>query len=46
MDATINLIRKSGGIVEDILFLINLTYLPGEKKIKGLGYNVISVLDL
>jgi adenine phosphoribosyltransferase len=46
MDATINLIKKSGGIVEDILFLINLTYLPGEKRIKELGYNVISVLDL
>ena len=46
MDATINLIKKSGGVIEDVLFLVNLTYLPGEKKIKELGYNVISVLDL
>ncbi len=46
MEATINLIEKSGGIVDDILFLINLTYLPGEKKIKELGYNVISLIDL
>ncbi len=46
MEATINLIKKSGGVVEDILFLINLTYLPGEEKIKKLGYNVVSVLDL
>ncbi len=46
MEATINLIKKSGGIVEDILFLINLTYLPGKEKIEKLGYNVVSILDL
>jgi adenine phosphoribosyltransferase len=46
MEATINLIKKSGGIVDDILFLINLTYLPGEKRIRNLGYNVVSLLNL
>lgn len=43
--ATTKLIRKSGGIVEDAAFVINLPDLAGKTKLTKLGINCFSLVD-
>jgi len=42
-EAAINLIKKVGGEIEAAVFLIELTFLDGSKKIKNLGVKVDSL---
>ncbi|QIQ22052.1 adenine phosphoribosyltransferase [Zophobihabitans entericus] len=45
VSATANLIRKSGGIVEDAAFVINLPDLGGEKKLTDMGVNCFTLVN-
>ncbi|PAE36518.1 adenine phosphoribosyltransferase, partial [Bacillus sp. 7884-1] len=43
IEATIKLVEKLGGIVAGIVFLIELSYLEGRKKLKG--YDVLTLMQ-
>lgn len=45
IEATTNLVRRLGGVVEDAAFVINLPDIGGEERLKGLGLNVYSICD-
>ncbi|WP_305403355.1 adenine phosphoribosyltransferase [Photobacterium leiognathi] len=45
IEATINLVRRLGGTVEDAAFVINLPDIGGEARLQGLGLNVFSICD-
>lgn len=43
--ATVKLIRRAGGKVNDAAFVINLFDLPGQQRLKALGVNCYSVTE-
>ncbi|EAS64084.1 MULTISPECIES: adenine phosphoribosyltransferase [Photobacterium] len=45
IEATTNLVRRLGGIVDDAAFVINLPDIGGEARLQGLGLNVYAICD-
>lgn len=46
IEATTNLVRRLGGVVEDAAFVINLPAIGGENRLKNMGLKVFSICDL
>ena len=44
--ATIDMVEKLGGQVAAVVFLIELTYIPGRANLSKMGYDVYSVVKL
>lgn len=45
IEATVKLVRRSGGDVSDAAFVINLFDLPGEARLKAIGVNSYSLVS-
>ncbi|MBR9728965.1 adenine phosphoribosyltransferase [Shewanella intestini] len=45
IEATVKLIRRLGGHVEDAAFIISLPEIGGEKRLKEMGINVLSLCE-
>ena len=45
MLATVDLVKQLGGDIIGIDFIVNLTFLPGEKLLKEKGYNIHYLID-
>ena len=44
-EAAAKLVKKSGGVVEGFVFIINLFDLGGKKLLENQGYNTYNLLD-